>query len=80
MKHTGPYQDVVGLDVRMEDVTSLEEFEGQEELLAVGAYRLDVETHVLTVLLQDLPQVHTATGDNVSVTELTRQVNQVTTA
>jgi len=62
------HQDVVRLDVGVEDVASLEELQGQEELLAVGAHRLDVETHVLAVLLQHLPQVHAAAGDHMSVT------------
>lgn len=55
------YQDVVRFDVSMKDVAALEEFEGQEELLAVGAHCLDVEPHIFAILLQDLPQVHTGT-------------------
>lgn len=63
-----PHQDVVGFDVSMKDVAALEEFEGQEELLAVRAHCLDVEPHIFTILLQDLPQVHTRTGSYVYVT------------
>lgn len=55
------HQNVVGFDVSMKDVTALEEFEGQEELLAVGPHGLDVEPNIFAVLLQDLPQVHTGT-------------------
>lgn len=54
----GAYQDVVGLDVSVQDVAAFQQLERQEELLAVGAHRLDVEPHVLPVLLQHLPQVH----------------------
>lgn len=52
------YQDVVRLDVGVEDVASLEQLEGQEELLAVGTHRLDVEPHVFAVFLQHLSQIH----------------------
>lgn len=63
-----PHQDVVGFDVSMKDVAALEEFEGQEELLAVRAHCLDVEPHIFTILLQDLPQVHARTGSYVYAT------------
>lgn len=56
-----PYQDVVGFDVSMKNVATFKEFEGQEELLAVGAHCLDVEPHIFAVLLQDLPKIHTRT-------------------
>lgn len=52
------HQDVVRLDVGVEDVASFEQLESQEELLAVGAHRLDVQAHVFPVLLQHLSQVH----------------------
>ena len=54
----GAHQDVVGLDVGVQDVAALQQLERQEELLAVGAHSLDVQPHVLPVLLQHLPQVH----------------------
>lgn len=44
----------------MEDVASLEQLERQEQLLAVGAHGLDVQSHILPVLLQHLAQVHAA--------------------
>lgn len=44
----------------MEDVASLEQLERQEQLLAVGAHGLDVQSHILPVLLQHLSQVHAA--------------------
>lgn len=51
----------------MEDVAAFEQLQGQKELLAVGTHRLYVETHIFTVLLQHLSQVHAAdkerTGD-----------------
>lgn len=52
------HQDVVGFDVSMQYVASLQQFEGQEKLLAVWAHSLDVQPHVLAVLPQHLPQVH----------------------
>lgn len=42
----------------MEDVAAFEQLEGEEELLAVGAHRLDVQPHVFAVFLQNLSQVH----------------------
>ena len=53
------YQDVVRLDVGVEDVAAFEQLQSQEELLDVGADRLDVDPHILPILLQHLPQVHT---------------------
>lgn len=44
----------------MEDVTALEQFKGQEELLAVGAHSLDMQPHVFAILLQHLTEVHAA--------------------
>lgn len=55
----GSYQDVIRLDVSMKDVASLEQLESQEELLAVGAHRLNVEPNVFAVFLQHLSQIHT---------------------
>lgn len=54
------YQDVVGFDVGVEDVAALQQLERQEQLLAVGPHRFDVEPHVFAVLLQNLPKVHAA--------------------
>ena len=55
-------QDVVRLDVAMEDATAFHEFEGEQQLLRVGAHRLDVQAHVLAVALQHLTHIHTAAG------------------
>lgn len=44
----------------MEDVASLQQLESQEQLLAVGAHGLNVQPHILPVLLQHLSQVHAA--------------------
>ena len=51
-------EDVVGLDVGVDDAGLLEDLQRQQHLLHVGPHRLDVQTHVLAVLLQHLPQVH----------------------
>lgn len=53
------HQDVVRLDIGVQDVAAFQQLQGQEELLAVRAHRLDVETHVFAILLQYLAQVHT---------------------
>lgn len=54
------HQDVVRLDIGVENVAAFEQLESQEQLLAVGAHGLDVQAHVLPVLLQHLAQVHAA--------------------
>ena len=55
------HQDVVRLDVSVKDAAPLHQLEGQQQLLRVGAHRLDVQADVLAVLLQHLSQVHAAT-------------------
>ena len=47
-------QDVVRLDVCMQYAHSLQQLQGQEHLLCVGANGLDVKANSLAVLTQDL--------------------------
>ena len=42
----------------MEYATPLHELESQEQLLSIRPHRLDVETNILTILLQHLSKVH----------------------
>ena len=51
-------QDVVWFDVAVQYRGLLEEFERQQQLLRVRTHRLDVQAHVLAVLLENLAQVH----------------------
>ena len=52
------HQDVVGFNVGMQYATPLHQLEGQEQLLCVRPHRLDVETNILTVLLEYLSKIH----------------------
>lgn len=42
----------------MEDVALFQQAEGEEQLLAVGPDSFDMQSDILSVLLQDLPQIH----------------------
>ena len=55
---THTYQYVIRFYVGMENATPLHELEGQEQLLSVRPHSLDVETNVLTVLLQHFSKIH----------------------
>lgn len=58
--HATTNQNVVGLDVGMDDIALLEEGERKEQLLRVGAHRLDGDADVLAVLLEHLTEIHAA--------------------
>jgi hypothetical protein len=42
----------------MEDVALFQQAEGEEQLLAVGPDSLDMQSNILSVLFEDLPQIH----------------------
>lgn len=54
------HQNVIRLDVSVQNGTAFEQFESEHELLCVRAYCLNVQTHVLAILLEHLTQVHAA--------------------
>ena len=56
------HQDVVWFDVSMEYATPLHELESQKKLLCVRTNGFDVETYVLTVLLEHFSEIHTVRG------------------
>ena len=43
----------------MKNGVSFHQFQGEKELLRVGAHRLDVKAHFATVLLQNFAQIQT---------------------
>ncbi len=57
-------QNVIRLDIRVQDLTLLEQLEGPEQLTGIGPNSRDVQAHIFPVLLQHLSQVHAERLEN----------------
>ena len=53
------HQDIIRFDVCMDEVALLHESEREEQLLRVALDGLQMESHIVAVLLQQFTQVHT---------------------
>ena len=60
------YEDVVGFDICMHDVTFPQKAQREEELLRVRAYGPNIQSHVFAKAFHDVTKVHTVCAANVS--------------
>ena len=53
------YQDIVGLDIRMHDVTFLQQAHSEEKLMRIRSNGADIKADILAETLDNISKVHT---------------------
>ena len=56
--HDRTYQYIVRFDVRVHDVSFLEQTQGKEELMCISSYGLDIQANIFAKAFDNVPEIH----------------------